>query len=137
MIRVYFNKPLLSQNITNKTIWASALLAIFLVSIFFNPEKVSFLTCFFRRATGHTCLTCGLSRSFYAISHLRLQESFKLHLMGPIIYLAMIFLFLKFSFETVARKEIQIRVSPLLKRISLMIFLCLWISFWIIRFFNE
>lgn len=137
MISVYFNKPISLKNIAHKASWASALLAIFLVSIFFNPEKVSFLTCIFRRTTGHSCLTCGLSRSLYAVSHLHLQESFQLHLMGPIIYLAIIFLLLKFSFETVTRKEIQIRVSPLLKRISLMIFLGLWVCFWIIRFFNE
>jgi len=137
MISIHFNKPISSKNIAHKAIWASALLAIFLISIFFNPEKLSFLTCFFRRATGHSCLTCGLSRSFYAIAHLHLQESFKSHLMGPIIYLAMMFLFLKFSFETVTRKEIQIRVTPGLKRISLTIFLCLWISFWIIRFLSE
>ena len=137
MIRLYLNESLSSIRRTNNIFWASALLMIFLLSIFINPDKVTFLSCLFRETTGQPCPTCGLSHSFYAISHLRLWDSVQYHLMGPIIFLSLIFIFSKFALEIITGKEIQIRVNPLVIRIFLIVFVCLWIGFWIIRLCNE
>ena len=126
-----------SEKILLKTIFASILILGLLLSIFWNPEKADIVTCYFHKLTGYSCPTCGLTRSFFAISHLRFQEAFQLHLMGPVIYFALVFLFLKFSFEIVTRKEIQIKVNPLLSKITLFVFLGLWLGFWLIRLLNE
>ena len=134
--RIILIFDLQSRDRMNKVFFAYILLMIFLISLFLNPEKVGFLTCFFRQTTGHRCPTCGLSHSFYAMSHLHLQESFKFHLMGPIIYSILLFLFLKFSFEIVTKKEIQIKINPIITKIGLIIFITLWMSFWMIRFFS-
>ena len=122
MIKLSSNKPVPQENILPKTIFLSILILGFLLSIFWNPEKVNLLPCYFHKITGFSCPTCGLTRSFHAVSHLHLQEAFQLHLMGPVIYFALVFLFLKFSFEIVTRKQIQIKVNPLLSKIALFVF---------------
>lgn len=137
MIRLVLHESLSSIKRTNKFFWASALLMILLLSIFVNPDKVTFLSCFFRETTGQPCPTCGLSHSFYAISHLRLWDSFRYHLMGPIIFLSLIFIFSKFALEIATGREIQLRANPWVTRIFLIGFVCLWLCFWIVRFINE
>ncbi len=137
MIRVYLKKPNSAKSIVTKALFASALLLILLVSLFWDPEKISLVTCFLKEATGYSCLTCGLSRSFYAASHLHLLESFGFHLMGPIIYFSLMILFLRFSFEAVARKEVRIKTDPRITKIILVSFSCLWLGFSVIRFLNE
>jgi len=135
MIRIGINEDLSLKKRINRALGASGLLMALLLPLFLNPERVNFVSCLFHRKTGHDCLTCGLSRSFYAISHLHLVESFKFHLMGPIIYFVLILLFFKFSVEMVLRKEIQIRADPVITRTMLVMFFGIWICFWLIRFF--
>jgi len=137
VIKLYSNKPVPQENILPKAIFLSILMSGLLLSIFWNPEKVNLLPCYFHKITGFSCPTCGLTRSFHAVSHLHFQEAFQLHLMGPVIYFALVFLFLKFSFEIVTRKEIQIKIAPLLSKITLFVFLSLWLGFWFIRLLNE
>jgi len=136
MIRFEYYKSLPSK-IISKAIVALGLLTILLCSLFLDPDRVNFLPCFFRQITGHRCPSCGLSHSFHAISHFHIQESFKFHLMGPVLYLILLLLLLKLSVEIIIGKEVQIKVEPKLSRITLAIFLCLWIVFWIIRFLGE
>lgn len=126
-----------TPNILPKATFVSILVLGLLLSIFWNPEKVNLLPCYFHKLTGYSCPTCGLTRSFFAISHLHFQEAFKLHLMGPVIYFTLVFLFLKFSFEIVTRNEIQIKVNPVLTKTTLFVFLGLWLGFWLIRLLNE
>lgn len=137
MIKLLLKKSVPSENILPKAIFLSILIIGFLLSIFWNPEKVNLLPCYFHKITGFSCPTCGLTRSFSAISHLHFKEAFQLHLMGPVIYFALVFLVLKFSFEIVTRKEIQIKIAPLLSKITLFVFLSLWLGFWLIRLLNE
>jgi hypothetical protein len=129
-------KPIPTK-IINNALYALGLLTILFLSMFINPEKANFLTCYFQELTGHPCPTCGLSHSFYAVSHLHLLDSFKFHLMGPIIFIIMLFLFLKSFLEIVIKKEIRIGFNPKITKITLIIFSCSWLSFWIIRFVND
>ncbi len=43
--------------------------------------------CVFKRITGHDCFGCGLSRSFTYMGHGRLLDAFRLHKLGPLLYL--------------------------------------------------
>jgi len=130
-------KTSFSNLILNKAFGASIILIILIVSIFWNPEKGNLVPCFFREITGHSCPSCGLSRSFFVMSHLHILESFKFHLMGPIIYVSILLLFLKFSIELVTKKEIQIKFNPLIGRIFIGLFICLWVAYWIFKLINE
>jgi hypothetical protein len=125
------------SKIINKTAITLSLFTILILSIFINPEKANFLICYFQELTGHTCPTCGLSHSFYAVSHLHLMESFKFHLMGPIIFLIILFFLLKFLLEISTQKNLKIRLNPNIIKITLLVFSFSWLSFWIIRLVND
>jgi len=136
MIQFENLKPVPSK-IISKLIIAAGLFAVLFLSALINPEQAVFLKCYFQELTGHPCPTCGLSHSFYAVSHLRLLESFKFHLMGPIIFMIMLFLFLKFLIEIVTKNEIKIRLNPRITKIMLVVFSFSWLSYWIFRLVTD
>ena len=123
------------RKIKNKFFIASTLLTVLILSFLINPHEFGFSTCLFHRITGYDCPTCGLSRSFYATSHLHLEEAFNFHLLGPICFCILLVIFLKFSIEVFFKKDIQIKVNPILLKLSLLTFFGVWICFWIIRLF--
>jgi hypothetical protein len=46
--------------------------------------------CLWRTLTGHRCLGCGLTRSFVFLAHGQAIEAFRMHWLGPPLYLAMV-----------------------------------------------
>ena len=120
-----------------KALYALILLLIIIVIIQINPESSYLPECSFKSLTGHSCLTCGMTRSLSAASHLHLAESVNYHLMGPVIYFSLIFMFLIFTFEAILRKEIVIQIKPEFKKVLLLSFSSLWGIFWIVRFISE
>lgn len=136
MIRFENFDPIRSK-IINKLVIASGLFTIIFLSISIHPEQANFLSCYFKELTGLPCPTCGLSHSFYAASHLQIVESFKFHLMGPIIFIVMLFLFFKSILEIVTKKEIKIGLNSKITKFTLIVFSFSWLSFWIIRLIND
>ncbi|RME20665.1 MAG: DUF2752 domain-containing protein [Deltaproteobacteria bacterium] len=43
--------------------------------------------CMFKRITGHDCFGCGLSRSFTYMGHGQVANAFRMHKLGPLLYL--------------------------------------------------
>ncbi|MBN2008604.1 DUF2752 domain-containing protein [candidate division KSB1 bacterium] len=102
-----------------------------------NPINVEFLTCQFHSLTGHSCPTCGMSRSLYAAAHLNFVEAFRLHILGPILFIAIVGQLVKWMAEVVVQRDIILQMQPILKRA---VFICLLSSgliFWVIRLFRE
>jgi hypothetical protein len=62
------------------------LLAIFLVA----PEEMPFSSCVFHEITGHSCFTCGLTRSLHAVAHGDLMASLRFHLLGPLLFVCVV-----------------------------------------------
>ena len=137
MVRFWFQKSLSTTSLINKIIGGFVILAVLLFSALINPIKVGLFTCAFHEKTGYNCPTCGLSRSFHAISHLNIQESFKFHPLGPIVYLVLLFLLVKFAFEILSRTEIQIKLNSIITRMFFIILMTLWISLWLIQVLDE
>lgn len=137
MIRVDLNNDLSSRQMINRGVWAAGLLLIMTFSLFVDPERVTFFSCFFRDMTGYSCPTCGLSHSFYAMSHLHLLESFRFHWMGPVLHLSMFILFLKFIFEITMKRELTFRLNAIMVKINLLCLSCIWIGFCVFRFISE
>ena len=50
--------------------------------------------CVWRRITTLNCPGCGLTRSFCAMSQLDLEQAFTLHPVGPLLYLALVWVVL-------------------------------------------
>ena len=125
----------------NKIIFKSAvtvcLLALFLTAYFITPEKTSILSCRFRQLTGYSCPTCGLTRSFHAFSHLDLREAFRFHLLGPVIYSALLLYCIKFLFELITGKEIKPGINSGGYKIIIVTILGALLCHWIIRFIFE
>jgi len=130
-------KPLSLKIISNRIFFLFSLMIIMFISVFLKPEYTVLPACYFRKITGFSCPTCGLSRSFFAISHLHFKDSFGYHLMGPIIFVIMLLLILKFSVEFISGREVQINVKGAVIKIALTAFIGVWIIFCIIRFVNE
>ena len=137
MEKIYAYNPMPVNKIIPKAVIVLTLLSVFLVSIFINPEETKLLSCQFKQLTGYSCPTCGLTRSFYAVSHLNFQGSFRFHLLGPVIYAALLFVLIKFSIEIVTGKEITLKIHCGTTKTSIILFFCAFFYFWIIRFIYE
>ena len=121
----------------NRYIFIAGILLIFLFTLFWNPKQANLLPCYFYEITGHSCPSCGLTRSFHAIAHLKFQQSYEFHPMGMIIYFALLVLLLKSTLEIVLKKEIQLSLKDGVKKFAIGGLLFVWMGLWIIRLFNE
>lgn len=136
MIQIENLKSIPSQ-IISRVIVAVGAMTILLLSVLLNPDQVDFLTCQFRELTRHSCPTCGLSHSLYAISHFQLLQSFHYHPMGIFVYVVLFLLFLKSTGELCFKKTIKIRLGSSMTGIAMLIILLVWLSFWILRLVTE
>ena len=121
----------------NRYIFIAGILLIFLFTLFWNPEQANLLPCYFHEITGHSCPSCGLTRSFHAIAHLKFQQSLEFHPMGMIIYFALLVFLLKFSIEVALQKEIRVSLKAWVKKFAIGGSLFVWMGLWIIRLFYE
>jgi hypothetical protein len=62
--------------------------------------------CLFHHITGLPCLLCGMTRSLAATSHGHLEEAFRLHLLGPPLYVAVAAITLILAMEYVVGRPI-------------------------------
>lgn len=119
------------------------ILAVFLlcmiltVPFLIEPDHPVLPDCYFKRYTGYSCPSCGLTHSFYETSHLHIREAFRHHVLGPVIYFFLILLLLKLVIETVTLKTISLPVNRMVKRAILIILGSVWFGFWLIRFIGE
>ncbi len=136
MIQLKIEK-LLPHQMRTRIIFAAGLLLMLSASIWINPEKTNIITCWFREITGHSCPSCGLSRSIYAVAHLHIKEAFRFHLMGPVLFGILLLLLLKFAVEIVTKKGVHFEIKPILVKFFLILFFGLWLVYWIVRFLSE
>jgi len=113
------------------------ILLIFILFPFLTDHGDTGLTCRFHELTGLSCPTCGMSRSLYELVHLHIAQSFRMHLLGPVLYLIAFVLFLKYTLEIFAGKKIIFeRGNRFFKKI-LVLLIIVWIVFWIVRMGME
>jgi len=111
----------------------TGLMTIFLVP----PADFPFATCAFRSITGHSCLTCGMTRSLHAISHGHLMASLQYHLLGPIVFIGVVLTFLIFAIEGIFGKVLALRPN----RNQIIHFIVpiavIWFLYWGARLITE
>jgi len=100
------------------------------------PEKFPFVTCEFRSLTGHSCLTCGMTRSIHAISHGDVAGSLQNHLMGPAVLMMMLLLAFAFLFEVVSGKRLEIDTGGR-GRHAVLLLGVVWLTCWGARLITE
>ena len=129
-------RPLNSRQKTNNIFLAVLTSSLLILTFFIDPRNVSLLTCQFRNATGYSCPTCGLSRSFYAFANFDISGSFGFHLLGPVLYLAILSLAAKSTAEIIFDKKFKLDINPNLMKFLAAIIAGIWLVYWLSNFFQ-
>ena len=137
MEKIYAYCPIPVNKIFSRAVIVLCILSVLLVTTLINPEKTELPACQFKRLTGYSCPTCGLTRSFHAFSHMNFRESFGFHPLGPVIYAGLLLVLIKFSFEIAAGKEIRLNINHGVAKLTAIFFFCTLFFFWMIRFIHE
>jgi hypothetical protein len=93
--------------------------------------------CAFHAITGHSCLTCGITRSLHAISHGELAAAFRYHLFGPALFLGIFLCIWLFIWEAVSGKRTRIYLNRNSKIRGVMMVAVVWLVYWGVRLVSE
>ncbi len=136
-MQVTLNNMLSRGDRTVKAITAAGLLVGLWALFLLAPEDIPYLSCAFRDLTGHSCLTCGLTRSLHAISHGELFVSLRYHLMGPLLFAGIFLASILRSVEAATGKKMRLMTSAKSARNVIVSFVIVWIVYWGIRLIGE
>ena len=102
-----------------------------------SPAALPFPGCVFHSLTGHSCLTCGMTRSLNAISHGELIASIRYHLFGPVVFIGMLLAFAGFSLEAIRGKKVILQLRWEIWRLVLGGAAIAWLIYWVVRLITE
>ncbi|HXU07566.1 MAG TPA: DUF2752 domain-containing protein [Blastocatellia bacterium] len=98
----------------------AGLSVLFLVSAFFKPSTGEYFTiCGFKNLTGLPCPGCGLTHSFCALTQGDIAGAFAFNLLGPLLYLALIVLWIRSMCVLLDRTEMVRHYDEFAARFSL------------------
>ena len=109
------------------------LLILFIVP----PANLPLPACAFHSITGHSCMTCGMTRSLHAITHGDLAASLQYHLFGPVLFFGALLFVLLFAVEAISGKQMSLQMSGRAKKHAAMLFAIVWLVYWGARLFTE
>ncbi len=132
-----FSGPISGKQVIHRIIAASAICLIFVVSVSATPEQLPLPVCLFKKLTGYSCPSCGMTHSFHAFAVGRPGPAFHYNRMGPFLFVLLMLLFLKLSLELVTQREIRMRRPKIPLRIACLLISGLWMAFWAVRFSSE
>lgn len=103
----------------------------------YTTDKIPLPECAFKSITAHSCPTCGISRSYFAMAHGEIFESLNYNFMGTLLYMASIAVIFMQIVYLIRGKEIRIKFETRVIKVIIFVTLCSWITFWIVRLFTE
>lgn len=74
------------------------------------------ILCVWRRITTLDCPGCGLTRSFCAMSQVQIKQAFVFHPVGPLLYLAMVWIVVSTAVRHFRSTPESLRLSPRIVR---------------------
>jgi len=83
----------------NRIVFLLVFLGILLFSHFSDPFETNIFSCEFKEHTGKECLSCGMTRSLHATSHLDFTKAMDYHFAGPLLYIFILVYTLKMTVE--------------------------------------
>jgi hypothetical protein len=101
------------------------------------PADLPLPACAFHSITGHSCLTCGMTRSLHALAHGEFAASVQFHLLGPAVFIAMLLGCLVFTAEAISGKAMAIHLGGSVRRQIIAAFAAVWIIYWGVRLVSE
>jgi hypothetical protein len=134
----YSPEDMLTPNdrLTKALLAGGVVLGLMLV-LLLSPETIPGSRCSFRELTGHSCFTCGFTRSLSAMSHGNLQASLQYHLMGPIVFGGMILASILWFAEASMGRRIIAKANGTIRKNASLGLALLWIIFGSVRFLTE
>lgn len=119
-----------------KMFLAGGLLLGLAILFFVPPQNIPF-TCAFHAITGHSCLTCGMTRSLHAILHGDWIASFRYHLFGPAVFLGMLLGLLVLIADAIQGKHSRIAADGKICRYALGMTAIILLVYWGSRLASE
>ncbi len=126
----------LEHRIIKAFVAGALFLGLFIVFLV-PPSHLSFANCAFHSITGHSCLTCGMTRSLHAISRGDFAASVRYHLFGPAVFIAMLLGFIILTTEAISGKRSALPVAGKTPKRILMFFAIAWLVYWAARLASE
>jgi Protein of unknown function (DUF2752) len=102
-----------------------------------TPERLPFIWCPFNRLTGHSCLTCGLTRSLRAALLGNLAESIHYHLFGPVLLAGILLACILWLIEASTGKRLYMDRPGGIHRPAMIVLAGLWIGYAALRLAAE
>lgn len=124
-------------HIPGRTLAILLLFTILVTPALLNPEQIPLPTCYFKRLTGHSCPTCGLTHAFHETSHFQFESAFQHHPFGPLLYIGLFLLLLKFLYEAFTGNKIEVKISSRVRKILILFVVIGWFGYWLVRFIQE
>ncbi len=121
---------------SNQTLWILAIgnLLLLVIARFLGPwlvtakhQAVPFLTCFFRKITGHYCPFCGMTRAFTAAMHGDFARSFAENPMGLVLIISGLLLFFWQCLALIVKRHPAERVWHILGKTLFIMLLINWV----------
>jgi hypothetical protein len=135
MKRIHQNNLSIEQRIV-RTFMAGGLLLFLSILLFVPPSDLPF-TCIFHSVTGHSCLTCGMTRSLHAMMHGDWIASFRYHLFGPAVFVGMLLCFIVFTVEAIRGKHLAVDAGRNVRKRAFIMLAVVWIVYWGSRLVAE
>lgn len=120
-----------------KTLLAGGVFLGLLILFIVPPADLPLGACAFHSITGHSCLTCGMTRSLHAISHGELAVSVRYHLLGPAVFIGLLLFLVICSAEAITGKQSAIHISGKIRNQAAVVFATVWLVYWGVRLVAE
>jgi hypothetical protein len=91
------------------------------------------IPCLFNKVTGLPCLTCGLTRSFSLTAHGQFAAAFRMHLLGPLLFVLTVGVSAYLVVSLVSGYRIRFQLSPGARRLAFFSVLGIFIACWVIK----
>ncbi len=136
-MRLIHRNSLSSSSRIMRIVLAGGLFIVLLILFTVPPATLPLPACVFHSVTGHSCLTCGMTRSLHAMLHGELAASFRYHLLGPAVFAGMLLCLILFAFEAVSGNRLSFNLSGALKKQAVALLAAVWFLYWGARLFTE
>jgi hypothetical protein len=102
-----------------------------------DPNDLSPVSCRFHQLTGHSCPTCGMTRSLHAATHFDFVGAFRFHMIGPPLFVVLVVFIIKYIAELFAGLIFKLGLPDRFARHALITAGVVWVVFWLIRLGGE
>lgn len=133
--------PLVPRHRGAKLAFIAATIVVMSYVFLMDPQNSYLPHCHFHSLTGHSCPSCGLTRSLHALAHGDLEVAWGYHPLGPGIGFALVALNILLICEILLGRSLKLSIGRITKRALLLVAVglgfCLWVGVWAAKLDRE